>query len=203
MTDLFETVDRGADFSGGGIWRYRLWRIWNTAMPVLIFVMLNPSTADENENDATVERCERRARRLGFGGVVVYNVFAFVSTDPDALKLTLDPVGPLNDSRLDAIPDLYPNRVVVCAWGKHAGKRGRDVADKLAKHSPLYCLKVNKDGSPQHPLYLRNDAPLIPFTGNEPSGFYKPVGFYACWRDFGEKGHCRMPKGHDGDCAPF
>lgn len=199
LTDLFETVDRGADFSGGGIWRYRLWRIWNKTLPVLIFVMLNPSIANEDQNDPTVERCERRARRLGFGGVVVYNVFAFVSTDPDALKLTLDPVGPMNNIHLDNMHALYPCRVVVCAWGKHAGKRGQDVAALLSKHSALHCLKLNKDGSPQHPLYLRNDAPLIPFL---PYGD-RYIGFKACWRDFGKKGNCRKPQGHEDDCAPF
>lgn len=161
VQNLFERVDRDAEFAGSRLWRYRLWRIWDYSKPVLIFVMLNPSTADEQDNDPTVERCERRARRNGYGGVVVYNVFAFVSTDPEALKTTIDPIGPKGDSCLQEIPTRYPHRTVVCAWGKHAGLRGYAVAWMLSRHSELFCLALNKDGSPKHPLYCRNDAPLL------------------------------------------
>lgn len=163
VSDLFEIVDRGATFSGSRLWRYRLWRIWDLAKPVLVFVMLNPSTADEDENDPTVERCERRARREGFGGVAVYNVFAFVATDPRELKTTIDPVGPLGTQCLRQLPLLYGHRRVVCAWGRHAGARGLEVASILSQHSELWCLGLNRDGSPKHPLYLPNNAPMTVF----------------------------------------
>lgn len=88
---LFE--QSGAAFSPCRRYRYRLWRTWGDAAPA-VFVMLNPSTADEIENDPTVERCERRARAMGFGGLRVANIFSLRSTDPTALYTSDDPVGP-------------------------------------------------------------------------------------------------------------
>src|ERR1051326_5628436 len=84
-------------FSPCGLFRYRLWRHWTPGMPPLVFVMLNPSTADAEKNDPTVERCERRAKAGGFGGGEVVNLFALRSTDPKALYSAADPIGPEND----------------------------------------------------------------------------------------------------------
>ena len=117
--------------------------------------MLNPSTADDVENDPTVERCERRARNTGFGGLRVANIFALRSTDPGALYETADPVGPENDSAiLDSISDAG---LVVCAWGGHGKLNGRGeyVLNLIrgAGHMPHY-LQLNQDGTPKHPLYV-------------------------------------------------
>lgn len=149
--------DSGAVFSDCQAYRYLLWRRWNGSLPVVNFLMLNPSTATDVISDPTVTRCTRRAKSWGCGGLVVTNIFALRSTDPGNLRLTDDPVGPRNDQAIwDAATEAD---TVVCAWGDHGLYRGRasDVmqiimqGDMLAK---LRCLKKNKSGQPSHPLYL-------------------------------------------------
>ena len=117
--------------------------------------MLNPSTADEIKNDPTVERCERRARMMGYGGLRVANIFALRSTDPKALYQHTDPVGKDNDA---AILELVNGAgIVICAWGGHGNlnNRGTKVLELLqsANITPYY-LALNKDGTPKHPLYV-------------------------------------------------
>lgn len=117
--------------------------------------MLNPSTADELTNDPTIERCEKRAREYGYGGIKVTNLFALRSTDPAALHAAVDPIGPDND---EAILDAYlTSRMTICAWGTHGAHldRGRKVTEMLASiGAELYALDLTKDGIPGHPLYL-------------------------------------------------
>lgn len=105
----------GAAFSPCRKYRYQLWRQWDRSSLSAVFVMLNPSTADETENDPTVERCERRARAMGFGGVRVANIFALMSTDPAALRGHRDPVGPDNDAAI--LQSVAGAGIVICAWG--------------------------------------------------------------------------------------
>ncbi len=144
----------GAVFSTCRRYRYRLWRAWSEAPPA-VFVMLNPSTADEIDNDPTVERCERRARALGFGGLRVANIFALRSTDPAALYDHDDPVGPENDAAI--VESVVGAGLVVCAWGGHGNlhQRGEKVLHLLRSTgvTPHY-LRLNKDGTPKHPLYV-------------------------------------------------
>jgi hypothetical protein len=145
----------GAEFSPCRKYRYRLWRQWDRSSPSAVFVMLNPSTADETENDQTVERCERRARAMGFGGVRVANIFALRSTDPAALPRHRDPVGPGNDVAI--LKSVTGAGIVVCAWGGHGRvhQRGEIVVRLLREHGvALHYLKLNKDGTPKHPLYV-------------------------------------------------
>lgn len=146
-------TERSAEFSECGRYRYRLARWWGTGRR-LVWVMLNPSTADEQENDPTVERCERRARSMGFDGVEVVNIFALRSTDPNALYIEPDPIGPCNAR---AILEAALTGRVVCAWGGHGKLHGHaDRAEKMLREfdHELYALKVNRDGSPAHPLYV-------------------------------------------------
>ena len=135
-------------------YRYALTRIWGNG-PRVLFVMLNPSTATEMQNDPTVERCERRARALGYGGFRVCNIFAWRDTDPRAMRAAADPVGPANDA---AIRDgaLWAD-AIVCAWGTHGAHldRGRQVETLLrATGRTLSHLGLSKDGHPKHPLYI-------------------------------------------------
>ena len=157
--------ERGADFSHCRTYRYCLWRRWSSSAP-LTWVMLNPSTADESVNDPTVERCERRARSMGFGGVVVVNLFAYRATDPKAMKAATDPVGPWNDR---AIVDAAQRAgMVICAWGNHGSHRGRaqGVGELLRAHGvALHALKVTGSGQPGHPLYLPNRLEPQPWEG--------------------------------------
>jgi hypothetical protein len=136
-------------------YRYALTRIWNPDARKALFVMLNPSTATEVQNDPTVERCERRARALGFGGFRVTNIFAWRDTDPRAMRRAADPVGPGNDA---AILDgaRWADRII-CAWGTHGAHLGRGPeVEALLRGTGLRLahLGLTKDGHPKHPLYI-------------------------------------------------
>ncbi|TQS70291.1 DUF1643 domain-containing protein [Rhodobacteraceae bacterium] len=140
-------------------YRYLLTRIWDPTRPRALFIMLNPSTATEVQNDPTVERCERRARTLGFGGFRVTNIFAYRATDPKVMRAQSDPVGPENDRAiLDSLAWAgAPEDRIICAWGAHGAHlaRGAAVADLLRPcQLPLYHLGLTKAGQPKHPLYI-------------------------------------------------
>lgn len=136
-------------------YRYTLTRVWDPAGPRVLFVMLNPSTATEVQNDPTVERCERRARALGFGAFRVCNIFAFRATDPRIMRAQPDPVGPGNDA---AIADSAEwAGTVVCAWGTHGAHLGRGAAVEAmlrAAGHRLFHLGLSRQGHPKHPLYI-------------------------------------------------
>ena len=136
-------------------YRYSLTRVWDEAGKRVTFVMLNPSTATEVQNDPTVERCERRARALGYGAFCVTNIFAWRDTDPRAMRAATDPVGPANDQAILDAADWADD--VVAAWGTHGAHmaRGPAVATLLreAGHA-LSHLGLSKEGHPKHPLYI-------------------------------------------------
>ncbi len=139
-------------------YRYLLTRVWDPAGDKALFVMLNPSTATETQNDPTVERCERRARALGFGAFRVTNIFAWRDTDPAALYRAAEPVGPGND-RAIADSALWADRIV-CAWGAHGKHLGRGATvERLLRATgrDLYSLGLTKAGAPKHPLYIGYD----------------------------------------------
>jgi len=121
--------------------------------------MLNPSTADHEYNDPTIERCERRARALGFGSLVVWNLFAYRATDPVALRRQLDPVGPENNSFIEEIliENKSRNGKIVVGWGIHGQYLQRHIEVlQMARvvDISLYCLGVTRGGQPRHPLYV-------------------------------------------------
>ncbi|WP_343080670.1 DUF1643 domain-containing protein [Ostreiculturibacter nitratireducens] len=139
-------------------YRYTLTRTWDPSGPKALFVMLNPSTATEVQNDPTVERCERRARALGFGAFRVTNIFAFRATDPKVMRAEPDPVGPANDA---AIRDgaFWADRIV-CAWGTHGAHLDRGPAVEALLRGTgrkLYHLGLSQAGHPKHPLYIGYD----------------------------------------------
>lgn len=136
-------------------YRYSLTRIWDPAGERALFIMLNPSTATEVQNDPTVERCERRSRALGFGAFRVLNIFAYRATDPRDMKRADDPVGPDNDAAL--LDGLAWGDRVVCAWGTHGAHQGRGAAvEALLRRTgrELLHLGLSKAGHPKHPLYI-------------------------------------------------
>lgn len=146
-------IERSAEFSTCRKYRYRLARWWGPGRR-LVWVMLNPSTADAEGNDSTVERCERRSRAMGFDGLEVVNIFALVSTDPTGLFAVSDPIGPRN---MDAIVEAAKLGRVVCAWGglgSILGQAKRVEAMLRAAGHELYALRINRNGSPAHPLYV-------------------------------------------------
>ena len=136
-------------------YRYSLTREWDQRGKKVLFVMLNPSTATEVQNDPTVERCERRARVLKYGAFRVTNIFAWRATDPRDMKRAKDPVGPQNDTTLAEGANWADH--IIAAWGAHGDHldRGVAVADHLARlEVPLFHLGLTKAGHPRHPLYL-------------------------------------------------
>ena len=136
-------------------YRYSLTRVWNKDGKRVLFVMLNPSTATEVQNDPTVERCERRARTLGYGSFCVCNIFAFRATDPRVMRAQTDPIGPANDVAITNAADWADD--IVCAWGTHGEHmdRGSHVEKLLrALPKPLSHLGLSKAGHPKHPLYI-------------------------------------------------
>lgn len=148
-------ADSVAIYSDCERYRYTLTRVWDRAGQTALFVMLNPSTATEVQNDPTVERCERRARALGFGGFRVVNIFAWRDTDPRKMRAAADPVGPENDA---AIADgaRWADQVI-CAWGTHGEHLNRGPAvETLLRgvRSELFHLGLTKAGHPKHPLYI-------------------------------------------------
>lgn len=147
-------------------YRYLLTRVWDCKGDKALFVMLNPSTATEVQNDPTVERCERRARALGFGAFRVTNIFAFRATDPRVMRGADDPVGPMNDAAIAESAQLWADRII-CAWGTHGAflKRGATVETLLrGTGKPLFTLGISKDGHPKHPLYIGYDRQPEPWT---------------------------------------
>lgn len=153
--------------SPDGFYRYWLTRTWGTGGHAT-FVMLNPSTADANEDDPTIRRCIGFAKAWGLGGLRVVNLYALRSTDPKGLWKASDPVGPDNDHwlREAAFHAVRLGLPIVAAWGANA-KPGR-VAQVLALPSMdrLTALGVTKDGAPRHPLYLRADSRLSPWSAS-------------------------------------
>lgn len=165
MNTVIEHVDLFGNGSGATLspckqYRYSLWRRWDKDLPVINFLMLNPSTADDLKNDATVERCERRATRLGYGSLIVTNLFAYRATYPVELKRVADPVGTGND---DTILEAAQSDAVVCAWGCHGlmlDRQAKVLSMLRATGLPLHHLGMNSDGTPKHPLYIPYEQPL-------------------------------------------
>ena len=146
-------------------YRYHLHRLWTCdSRGTVLWILLNPSTADAQVLDPTLRRCQQYTRAWGYGGFEVCNLFALRSTDPDALMLAADPVGPLNDRTIhDAVTR---NALLVCAWGTHRVlkrcPRDHDLCQLLCEwrteglvRCPISCLALTHDGHPRHPLYLR------------------------------------------------
>lgn len=144
-----------AAFSPCFRYRFRLGREWLTGQGEVLFVMLNPSTADAEVDDPTIRRCIGFAQRWGFQRLTVGNLFAWRATDPKELKRVDDPVGLENDYHLTEMS--MAAEVTIAAWGVHGLYR-----DRAQEVLPFLCdvehLGLTKDGYPKHPLYLPNDA---------------------------------------------
>jgi len=145
-------VESTATFSPCRTYRYSLWRRWGgPEQGYAVFVGLNPSTADEVEDDPTVRRCIQFAKDWGYGALCMTNIFAFRATDPAVMKAHPEPIGQDTDATLYELGKSAG--VVVAAWGNHGSHLGRD-RQVVALLPNLHCLKVTKAGQPSHPLYL-------------------------------------------------
>lgn len=160
---------KGATFSPDRLYRYALWRIWHMAGSRIAFIGLNPSTADEEENDPTVQRCINHAKRLGYGGMYMLNLFAWRDTDPAGMMTRDYPVEHPHPSYKGANDNSILSRCkkagkVVLCWGnlgKHI-KRDEEVLNLLNEVDyKLFCFGITNLGCPKHPLYLPRDTNLI------------------------------------------
>lgn len=160
---------RGAVMSEDGTYRYMLVRWLQGHGPAMVFLMLNPSTADANADDPTIRRCIGFANREGARSLVVINLFAFRSTKPDLMFSVPEyNVGPENDNYIRRIAQLTPGKRIVCAWGadKRAELRAIHVRRILQEAgAEVLCLGVTAKGMPRHPLYVPAGQPLVPYRG--------------------------------------
>jgi len=154
-------VNKNATFSDCRKYRYALSRTWNGKKKTILFIGLNPSTADEKIDDPTIRRCINYAQNWGYGSLLMVNLFAYRATLPSELKNVKNPIG--NDNDLHILELSKKADLTVAAWGNEGFLLNRDkVVKKLIPN--LMCLKINKSGQPAHPLYQKKDLKLIKYS---------------------------------------
>ena len=150
-----------AVFSDCQKYRYQLREVWDVSKPLVMWLLMNPSVACADYSDPTLRKTGKFARAWGYGGQLVANVHAYRATDKNRLLKVIDPVGPKNDEMI--LEMAAESKTIVLAYGqppKMLRSRGQDIVKLLQHHSGLCHLRLSKDGTPTHPLYL--PATLIP-----------------------------------------
>lgn len=146
-------------------YRYLLGRIWDPALPVIVWVMLNPSTADHMKADPTIRKCIGFSTRWGGGGIVVANMFGWRSTDADMLLVQSDPVGPWNEQAIEYAMSLTtPALPAVAGWGKIRTRWNACAWQVTNMLRGAHCIGVNENGTPRHPLMIKYATPRLPLT---------------------------------------
>jgi len=155
-------IERDAHFSECRTWRYTLDRSWNYWKPFLLWILLNPATANAEVDDPTNRRGIRYAQEWGYGSLTFCNLFAFRTAYPSELKKASDPIGPDNDGMI-MINARRADKIMI-GWGNHGDymNRSDEVLDMLEDYK-LYCLTQNKSGQPKHPLYCKADMKPVLF----------------------------------------
>jgi len=154
-------MKKEATISDCGRYRYTLSRIWNEKLRLILFIGLNPSTADAEEDDPTIRRMTRFALDWRFGGMLVGNLFAYRATDPKDLTECEEPVGRFNNYWLEIMSQKVS--IKVACWGAHGTLLKRD-KQVLSMLDSFFIFGLNQDGTPKHPLYLPADTGLLPWT---------------------------------------
>ena len=153
-------------------YRYRLSRGWVNMLNnpgAVLFIGLNPSTADAFSDDPTIRRCTNFTDFLGYRRFYMVNLFAFRATDPAAMKQATDPVGPRNDEFILSM--AAQSKIIIACWGNHGKYMDRDKAVlELLKDYDIHALKINKEGSPARPLYLKKSSNLKMFQAKTIQG---------------------------------
>lgn len=160
--DLF--LERDATISECGRYRYLLRRTWDPTKGRALIIMLNPSTADAQIDDATIRSCIRLCREAGYGGFEVVNIFGLRATDPKELAEADDPIGPMNERTV--IQAIMRCDRVICAWGAHpmAARKSQFLLGHIRSRRPAaWCFGKTKSGAPKHPLYIKSGTPLQQF----------------------------------------
>lgn len=146
----------GAEFSKDGRYRYRLWREWDESLARVVFVMLNPSTADAKKDDPTIRRCIGFARLWDYGRIDVVNLFGYRATKPRDLRLVPDPIGPENETAI--VDAISGSPLVIAAWGNLVQKVPPLLLGMMLRRCNLFCLGTTLQGSPRHPLYVKKST---------------------------------------------
>lgn len=158
-------------------YRYVLLRSWDARKPVLVWICLNPSTADAESDDPTLVKIQTYARMWGYGSTVMLNLFAFRATDPWYMKRQDDPVGPDNDTHI--LSECARAETVIGAWGNDGTHLRRSEAVRrllLLSNIGLHYLRLNQNGEPAHPLYLPlNLKPMPLITKGENDAYLYPT----------------------------
>lgn len=162
--NLFE--NNGATFSTCRNYRFLLWRIWDETKPLVMFIGLNPSTANEGSEDPTIRRVKSIASNLRYGGFYMMNLFPLVSTDPARLsEFYHTPFHEIEEKANYEHLKFHASQCkdIVFAWGnfKIAESKSKEVIEMFPG---AYALHINNNGSPKHPLYCKSDSQLIPFN---------------------------------------
>ena len=164
MKQIDFTIPRSAIFSDDRKYRYVLWRVWSPNKGLLLVIGLNPSTANEISDDPTIARLLTRASLSGFGGLLMANLYAYVSTDPKELLRDSDLSGAENDFYLKYLIGISDK--TLCGWGSFSPVVKRAPAVLTMIPDP-YCLGVNADGQPKHPLYVSYDTPMVKYSSGK------------------------------------
>lgn len=151
---------KNAIISNDKQYRYTLTRIWDDKEKLIMFIMLNPSTADSNNNDNTIRRVCNFAKSWGYGGIHVVNLYAFRSTDKTMLKKIQDPIGKDNIFYITSL--IKDVDKIIYAWGDN--RKEPEWLLNLVKNP--YCIELSTKGIPKHPLYLKKDLKPILFREN-------------------------------------
>ncbi|HHJ4617737.1 TPA: DUF1643 domain-containing protein [Citrobacter freundii] len=152
---------KSAVFSDCKQYRYSITRTWDETKPYVVFIGLNPSYADAEQDDPTLGRCISFAQGWGMGGVRIVNLFAFVHTNRFEMMKVADPVGADNDRYI--VETVANAGIVVAAWGNEGRHFQRSAAIRALLPAHTKCFKINATGEPKHPLYIHGDTALIPF----------------------------------------
>ena len=159
--DYVTMMIKNAVLSEDRIYRYALWRIWDESKKRVLFIGLNPSTADEVEDDSTVKRCMSYAEQWGFGGILIGNLFAYRATNPLEMMTASDPVGTENDSWLKKLTNEAD--LIVGVWGNSGQFKGRSI-EVVSMLRRLYCLQITAKGEPHHTRGLPDGLIAIPYS---------------------------------------
>jgi hypothetical protein len=165
MKDLFGNEikeDNGAAFSECGKYRYALWRIWNPELPFVMFIGLNPSTANQVDDDPTIRRVKRFAKDWGYGGVYMMNCFPFVTAYPKELVFGITEETTFRNYTWLINMSLRCSETIF-AWGNFKELGKKDTAPIIELFPKAKALQLNANGSPKHPLYVKADIKPILF----------------------------------------
>ena len=154
-------IKKSAIFSPCNQYRYSLSRIWSLNQKPALIIGLNPSTADETEDDPTIRRSMHYSYQWGFGGLIMVNLFAFKATLPSDLRKANHPFG--KDNNKFIIEHQRESGIVLVAWGNDGALHNRDKEVLDLINNPM-CLKINKTGQPAHPLYQNKGLSPIQYT---------------------------------------